>query len=131
MKLSEYAKRLGIKYQTAYVHFRSGLIKDAYQLETGTIIVPEPSLQSGKPPYTVVYARVSSNDRKNQMDTQADRVVRFCEANGWVVNEVVKECASGLNDKRPKLQRILQERKATRIVVENKDRLTRFMCGGV
>jgi putative resolvase len=38
----------------------------------------------------------------------------------------VKECASGLNDKRPKLQRILSARVATRIVVEHKDRLTRF-----
>jgi predicted site-specific integrase-resolvase len=38
----------------------------------------------------------------------------------------VKECASGLNDQRPKLQKILQEGKATRIIVEHKDRLTRF-----
>jgi len=38
----------------------------------------------------------------------------------------VKECASGLNDQRPKLQKILKDGKATRIVVEHKDRLTRF-----
>jgi predicted site-specific integrase-resolvase len=38
----------------------------------------------------------------------------------------VKECAIGLNDNRPKLLKILRERKATKIVVEHKDRLTRF-----
>jgi putative resolvase len=31
-----------------------------------------------------------------------------------------------LNDKRPKLLKILSERRATRIIVEHKDRLTRF-----
>lgn len=42
------------------------------------------------------------------------------------MNEVVKECASGLNDNRPKLSKILSERKATKLVIEHKDRLTRF-----
>ena len=42
------------------------------------------------------------------------------------MHEVVKECASGLNDSRPKLQKILKTRQATKIVVEHKDRLTRF-----
>ena len=51
---------------------------------------------------------------------------QFCAANGWIVNQVVKECASGLNDYRPKLSKIFTDRKATRIVVEHKDRLTRF-----
>jgi predicted site-specific integrase-resolvase len=53
-------------------------------------------------------------------------MVQFCNAKGWCVHEVVKECASGLNDCRPKLQKILKARRATKIVVEHKDRLTRF-----
>lgn len=36
------------------------------------------------------------------------------------------ECTSGLNDERPKLSKIFSERKATKIVIEYKDRLTRF-----
>ena len=60
------------------------------------------------------------------MESQADRLQKFCEAKGWIVNEVVKECASGLNDNRPKLSKILTERKATKLVIEHKDRLTRF-----
>lgn len=128
MKLSEYAKKLGIKYQTAFKHYNLGIIKNAYQLETGTIIVPDASIQA-KPEYTIIYARVSSNDRKDQMDSQAERLKSFCIAKGWVVNEIVKEVASGMNDNRPKLQRIFQERLATRLVVEHKDRLTRFGFG--
>lgn len=50
----------------------------------------------------------------------------YCSAKGWTVNEIVKECASGLNDSRPKLLKILNDNRVTRIVVEHKDRLTRF-----
>lgn len=124
MKLSEYAKKLGIQYQTAFKHFKQGLIPNAYQLDTGTIIVDE--TKQDKTGYTIIYARVSSNDRKEQLYTQVQRLEQFCAVNGWSVNEVVKEIASGLNDNRPKLQKIFKERKATRLVVEHKDRLTRF-----
>ena len=41
MKLSQYAKKLGITYRTAWNHYKKGLIKNAYQLATGTIIVPD------------------------------------------------------------------------------------------
>lgn len=79
-----------------------------------------------KPEYVVVYARVSSSENKANLDSQAERVAAFCNARGWVVDQVVKECGSGLNDKRPKLSKLLASGVATRIVVEHKDRLTRF-----
>jgi predicted site-specific integrase-resolvase len=45
---------------------------------------------------------------------------------GYQVAQVVKEIASGVNDSRPKLLALLKDQQATRIVVEQKDRLTRF-----
>jgi predicted site-specific integrase-resolvase len=39
---------------------------------------------------------------------------------------VVKEIGSGVNDARPKLLALLEDQNLTRIVVEHKDRLTRF-----
>jgi predicted site-specific integrase-resolvase len=38
----------------------------------------------------------------------------------------VKEIASGVNDSRPKLLSILKDTSITRVVVEHRDRLTRF-----
>lgn len=125
MKLSEYAKRNSISYQTAWVHFNKGLIPNARQLPSGTVVIDDIEQQL-KPEYVVVYARVSSSENKSNLESQADRLQKFCEAKGWIVNEVVKECASGLNDNRPKLSKILTERKATKLVIEHKDRLTRF-----
>ena len=126
MKLSTYAKKLGLKYLTVWGMYKKGLIPGAYQLSSGTIIVPDEPKDPQKQPYTVVYARVSSPGQKDQLKAQQERLCRFCEASGWKIDEAVAEVASGLNDARPKLERVFRERKATRIVVEHKDRLTRF-----
>ena len=125
MKLSEYAKKNSLSYQSAWNHFKQGLIPGARQLPSGTVVIDE-VVQQQKPEYVIVYARVSSSENKSDLETQADRLCQFCAAKGWTVNEVVKECASGLNDNRPKLSKIFTDRKATKIVIEHKDRLTRF-----
>jgi len=125
MKLSTWAKNQGIAYITAWRMFANKQIEGAYQLPTGTVIVPE-AIMTVKTEHTVVYARVSSSENRANLDSQADRVCQFCSAKGWAVHEVVKECASGLNDARPKLQKILKDGRATRLVIEHKDRLTRF-----
>ena len=40
MKLSVYAQKLGITYRTAWNYYQRGMIPGAYQMPTGTIIVP-------------------------------------------------------------------------------------------
>ena len=124
MKLSVYAKELGISYRTAWEWFRTGKIKNAYKTESGTVIVPDDV--SPKSDYVIIYARVSSSENKKNLDTQAERLVGYTTAKGYQIKEVVKEIGSGVNDNRQKLQKILSEGKATKIVVEHKDRLTRF-----
>ena len=54
-------------------------------------------------------------------------MIGYAIAKGWKVDEVIKEVGTGLNDERPKLTRLLEsEEKIERIIVEHKDRLTRF-----
>ncbi len=93
MKLSDYAKKLGIKYQTAWNHYRTGLIPNAYSLPTGTIIVPEEEkIQNG---LTAVYAKVSSSENKKNLLSQSKRIQDFCSAKGWIASIVIEECGSG------------------------------------
>lgn len=125
MKLSQWAKQQGIGYQAAWNQYKKGKIKGAYQLETGTIIVPNDINLSIKQK-VVVYARVSSSENKSNLDSQATRLVSYCNARGWSVDRVVKEIGSGLNDKRKKLHGILVDKSVTKIVVEHKDRLAIF-----
>lgn len=132
MKLSAYADKVGVSYQTAHRWFKNGKIPGAYQIETGTVIVPDSAIPSDSKVSnprikTVVYARVSSNEqRKTNLETQAKRMQNFCTSNGWVVDSVVKEVGSGLNDERKNLLSIFRDPLVKRIVVEHRDRLTRF-----
>lgn len=131
MKLSEYARRIGVKRHTAYRWFKRGEIPNAVQLPSGTIYVPDDifdkELKSNRG-LTVIYARVSSSEqRKTNLETQAERLTQFAIANGWVVDKVIKEVGSGLNDERKKLvELLLSDEPIARIIVEHKDRLTRF-----
>ncbi len=122
MKLSEYAKKLGISYRTAHRLWKAGKL-DAYQLPTGTVIVQEHTNPLQK---VAVYARVSSAEMKGNLDTQAERLVQYCEANGYQISQVVKEIASGVTDHRPKFLALLADTSITTIVVEHQDRATRF-----
>lgn len=132
MKLSEYARRVGVTRFTAHRWFHDGKIPGAYQLPSGLIYVPDTIFDTEKPPkqkgLTVVYARVSSSEqRKTNLETQAERLTQFAIANGWVVDKVIKEVGSGLNDERKKLTDLLRsDAKIDRIIVEHQDRLTRF-----
>jgi predicted site-specific integrase-resolvase len=125
IKLSEWARLHSYTYRGAYNVFKRGAIKGE-QTESGAILIDWDDNVKIKPEYNVIYTRVSSSENKPNLDSQAERVSQFCTAKGWIIHEVIKECASGLNDSRPKLQKLLQEKQATRIIVEHKDRLTRF-----
>ncbi|MDX1994510.1 MAG: IS607 family transposase [bacterium] len=123
MKLSDYAKKVGVTYKTAHRWFKAGKLR-GYQMDTGTIIITED--QPVVRPRTAVYARVSSSENKISLDTQAERLVRYCEAKGYQIDRVVKEIGSGVNDGRKKFLALLADEQITRIVVEHKDRATRF-----
>lgn len=126
--MSQYAKKLGIHYKTTFNHFKQGLIKGAYQLETGTIIVPDAVMEeSKKSDYGVIlYARTSSSSNKKLLEEQANRLMNYAINRGYKIAQIIKEFGSGLNDNRPKLVKILLDNKYDKIIVEHKDRLTRF-----
>jgi putative resolvase len=126
MKLSQYARQQGISYRTALRWFRAGTIK-GYQAPTGTIIVTEgETVPAGQPEKVAIYARVAAPEHRDYLERQATRLADYCTVRGYQVAQVVKEIASGVNDSRPKLLALLKDTSVTRIVVEHRDRLTRF-----
>jgi predicted site-specific integrase-resolvase len=123
MKLSAYAKQVGVTYKTAWQWWKSGQL-DAYQLPTGTIIVREPHAAAAG---VALYARVASANQKDDAVRQLQRLREYAAARGYQVVAEVIEIASGLNDARPKLRQVLTNSQVGVIVVEHRDRLTR--CG--
>ena len=131
VNLRQWAIANGLHPQTAYKWFRDGKLPvPAYR--AGNLILigdPErPVSPAGSPAVsnTVVYARVSSADQKSDLDRQVARVVMWATGSGRTVSQVVTEVGSGLNGKRRKLNSLLADVSVTEIVVEHRDRLTRF-----
>ncbi len=124
MKLSTYAKQIGITYHAAYKMFKRGEL-DAYQLPSGTIVVRsgEEKRSKGK---IVLYGRVSSHGQKEDLERQMIRLRDFAAARGYIIDREVVEIASGLNDQRPKFSKLLGDETIEIILVEHKDRATRF-----
>ncbi len=123
MKLSDYAKKEGISYQTAWRMWKRGEL-NAKQLPSGTIIVNVDSQL--KDNCVLIYARVSRAENKANLDSQALRVEKYCIAKGYRIIAIVKEVGSGINDSRKKLIHSLSRDDYNLIVCEHKDRLTRF-----
>jgi len=126
MKLSKWAKKMGISYRRAWQMFKDGKIPEVKQLPTGTIVVLEEEKDALPKDTVAIYARVSSHENKDNLERQLERLKEYAMARGWKIIYVVKEIGSGVNDARPKLIGLLKKKNYSILLVEHKDRLTRF-----
>src|SRR5258706_12152423 len=125
MRLSHYAKQMNVSYKTAFRRWKAGWL-DAYQLDTGTIIVRDPFPETTTPKGIALYACVSTQGQKADLDRQVERLKTYAASRGYHVTTIVQEIASGMNDTRPKLLKLLTDPQIGKIVVEHRDRLTCF-----
>jgi len=125
MKLSQYAKKAGISYKTAWRWYKAGTL-DAYQTPTGMVVVRDPQMERIGTGRIALYARVSSADQKSDLERQVQRLRDYAAARGYQVAKEVTEIASSLNDSRPKFLKLLADPTIGTIIVEHKDRSTRF-----
>lgn len=78
-----------------------------------------------------VYCRVSSHDQKQKgdLDRQKARLLEYCVREKYPVEQVFDEVGSGMNDSRSKLHQLMRlvfGRKISKVIIEHKDRLSRF-----
>ena len=126
MKLSHYAKKMGLDYRTVWNWYKEGKIPNAYQTHSGTIIIPDEKIEHKQEYGVILYARTSSSQNKELLDNQIERLKNYATSRGYKIKQIVKEFGSGLNDERKQLSKILQDNQYDKIIVEHKDRLTRF-----
>ena len=131
IRLTDWGRQYGLDPQSTWRMLNEGRLPPGLQVErVGRIwyvVLPEeqPAL------LTVGYARVSSHEQKPQLEPQADRLWAYAGRNGITLDRVVSEVASGLNDRRPKLRRLLADPMVGTILIEHRDRLARFGVGMV
>lgn len=108
MKLSQWAKKQGIHYKTAWQLWKTKQLPvPAKQLSTGTILVEDEPTSEDRG--VLLYAPASSTDQKKDLDRQLARLVEFAAKEDLKISKVIKDTGSGLNSQRPKLLSLLKD----------------------
>ena len=79
--------------------------------------------------HTVLYGRVSTPDKKEDLVRQIGVLELYCQDHGWDNVHTLKDIGSGLNYKKRgllKLINLLQRNEVERLIITDKDRLLRF-----
>jgi len=132
-KLTQAAEKMSMHKQTLWIKIKNGEVA-AFKTKNNRWYVDEAEIdrylgasKTHIEQGVAIYTRVSSSENKEDLERQTDRLVAFANARGWRVTRIEKEVASGVNDQRPKLLSLLRDaHKYDYIIVEHKDRLTRF-----
>lgn len=132
--VSEFAKEVGITVKTLQRWDRQGKLVPLRTPTNRRLYTQAQLLQvrGGKVNQvrqTVVYCRVSSPAQKADLANQKQLLEQFCAARGLVINAWIEEIGGGLNFKRPKFLKIVDQivaGKVVTLVIAHKDRLTRF-----
>jgi len=129
IKLSTLARDLNVHKNTLYNWHKEGRI-EFVKVRNRNFVTKETyndlmNIREDKVQKVIIYARVSTPQRKSNLETQKERLISYANAKGYNVHKVCIEIGSGFNDNRPKLQKILKDLDFTILLVEHKDRLTR------
>jgi len=95
--------------------------------------IPEEKLLENKDllDRVAVYSRVSSHEQKQKgdLERQKGRLLEYCIKKKYDVKHIFEEVGSGMSDTRAKLGRlcdVAEKKEISKVIVEHKDRLTRF-----
>ena len=128
------AKEIGVHIETIRRWEREGVIRSQrttgghrrFDLNQVKAMLKSEKVKDEK--ITVIYARVSTPNRKGDLDRQIERLESFCMSKGWTY-DVISDIGSGINYNKKGLQNLIEmilSNKVDKIVINYKDRLVRF-----
>lgn len=131
--IGDISKELGVSIDTLRRWEREGKIKSErthgghrrYDLET---ILAYTNRNKPKNRITIAYARVSTPNKKDDLERQKKVLELFCVSNGWQY-KVISDMGSGLNYTKKgllELIKMIELNQVERLVLNYKDRLLRF-----
>lgn len=135
MKSKEVLKILGVTRTTLTKYVKEGTIK-VTKMKNGYYNYDDDSvyafigLKKKKHDSKIIsYARVSTQNQKEQLKAQSNRIYESCISKGIVLDEQIEDIKSGMSFDRKGFDKLCQEvirGNVEMIVIENKDRLMRF-----
>jgi putative resolvase len=132
MKSNEVLELLQITRPTLTKYVKEGLVKVVI-LPNGRYDYNKESVyklfNKGVDRKTYLYARVSTPKQKHDLENQINMLKQFCFSNGYCVNKIFTDIASGISfEKRKEFFNMLDDvvsGKVERIIITYKDRLSR------
>jgi len=132
IKVTEAARLLGVNAWTLRRWIYEGKVPHI-KTDTGRVFVfswwLDEQLGSSPPSQNIrcaLYARESSSENKAALASQLGGLRQYAGAKGYQIVYEIAEIASGLNDERKQLHALLKKRDFDVLLVEHKERLTRF-----
>jgi putative resolvase len=137
LRMKEAAEYSGLHPHTLRKYVDQGIIQGARigthryvdTRELDRIMGRSAGFQEANGRTTLIYARVSTRKQNDNLERQKQRLLAYCAEHGLQVVEVITEIASGINENRrglKKLLKLIRKRKAKCVVIEYKDRLARL-----
>lgn len=141
LTIKEACEIVGVADETLRLWERQGKIAPSYtkgghrrynridiEKLAGTYVEPEKERPTNR---VAIYCRVSSHEQKTKgdLERQVGRVTKEAVKRKYNVIEIFEEVGSGMNDNRAKLQKLfklVESKEIDVVLVEHKDRLTRF-----
>jgi predicted site-specific integrase-resolvase len=128
LKSKEFKKILGLSNQALYERRKKGQLKFK-KINDVFFYWLEENIETDTNRYNVIYCRVSNTKQRDDLDKQEKVLKEYAISNGYKVDYVFKDIASGMNESRKDLNELIKlviENKVSKVFVSYKDRLTRF-----
>ena len=131
MKAKDVMKLLNICRSTIYNYSKDGSIK-ATLLNNGYYDYDEESVLKfikKDNRSNVIYARVSTYKQKNDLQTQINKIKKYCKDNDIIIDNVFSETSSGIDLDRTQFGELMNDvfnHKIKNIYISHRDRLTRL-----
>lgn len=136
MKAKDVLKILGISRQTLYNYLKQGKIKvssvynkNFYEYDDDSIYALIGKKNERKNKINVSYSRVSTQNQKEQLKEQTNRIYNSCISRNIKLDKQFEEIKSGMSSDRKQFQEIIRliiSGEVELLIIENKDRLVRF-----
>lgn len=136
MKAKQVLSILGITRQTLYNYVKNGKVKitskfsnNFYEYDDDSVYQLIGNKKQKNNRMVISYSRVSTQNQKEQLKEQTNRIYNSCISRGINLDRQFEEIKSGMSSDRKVFQDIIQmviENKIELLIIENKDRLIRF-----
>ncbi len=133
-KPKEFAEMIGVSVKTLQRWDRENILK-AYRTPKGRRYYTDQQYseytgnQAQKSGKTLIYARVSANNQRDDLNNQVEFLKQYANAKGMIVDEVLEEVGSGLDYNRKKWNQLIDRclnGEINSVLIAHKDRFIRF-----